>query len=114
MKKNLAFVLSVLSLLPAATTFAAECFELGPQAETSVLINAKTLRGKFTAGEEKTRIRATREEVGGSLATYSFMKDGEPWSLTILNEVVDEEDSRYRGILTQTDSLERIFMGCEI
>jgi hypothetical protein len=93
---------------------ALECFELGAGAELSLMINTHTKKGSITTGESETPIWVKRQSVGGSLFTYRFRFEGRRFSLNVLNEPVDEQDSRSRAILTDLYTAENIPMGCNL
>jgi hypothetical protein len=90
-------------------SLAVDCFELGPQAELSVHINSTTRKGLLNIGEE-IKFKAKKQNVGGSLASYIFKANDKNYSLSVLNEMISNEDNRYHGTLTDLDSLERTFL----
>ena len=107
--------MALISFLVSVSQFshAVDCFELGAQAELSVHINSTTRKGKLNIGEE-IKFKAKKQNVGGSLATYSFKANGKKYSLSVLNENVSNEDNRYIGTLTDLGSLEKVFLGCNL
>jgi hypothetical protein len=106
-------VLFGLLMTVSQIALAIDCYELGAQAEMSIHINSKTNKGKLQVGEE-IKFKAKKQNVGGSLATYNFKATGNSYSLSVLNEPVSSNDNRYRGVLTELNSIERTFLGCNL
>lgn len=94
-------------------SLAVDCYELGAQEELSVHINSVTRKGVLNIGEE-VKFKAKKQNVGGSLVSYTFKVNDRNYSLSVLNEILSSEDTRYSGTLTDLDSLERTFLGCTL